>query len=47
MLVTQNQSTLSWNSSFNKQEQGNSNEAFNLEFPNKIEIQSDTKTAKS
>ena len=46
MLVTQNQSTLSWNSSFNKQEQGNSNEVFNLEFPNKIEIQSDIKTAK-
>ena len=46
MLVTQNQSTLSWNSSFSKQEQGNSNETFNLEFPNKIEIQSDTKTAK-
>ena len=46
MLVTQNQSTLSWNSSFSKQEQGNSNEVFNLEFPNKIEISSDTKTAK-
>ena len=46
MLVTQNQSTLNWNSSFSKQEQGNSNEVFNLEFPNKIEIQSDTKTAK-
>ena len=46
MLVTQNQSTLSWNSSFNKQEQGNSNEVFNLKFPSKIEISSDTKTAK-
>lgn len=44
MLVTQNQSTLSWNSNFNKQEQGNSNETFNLEFTN--EIQSDIKTAK-
>ncbi|MEE3704999.1 hypothetical protein V2I29_05345 [Campylobacter sp. CX2-8023-23] len=46
MLVTQNQNSLSWNSSFNKQEQGNSNETFNLEFPSKIEILSDTKTAK-
>lgn len=46
MLVTQNQSSLSWNSNFNKQEQGNSNETFNLEFPSKIEISSDTKTAK-
>ena len=33
MLVTQNQSSLSWNSSFNKQEQANSRETFNLEFP--------------
>ena len=46
MLVTQNQSSLSWNSSFSKQEQGNSNETFKLEFPTEIEIQSDTKTAK-
>ena len=46
MLVTQNQSSLSWNSSFSKQEQGNSNETFNLEFPTEIEIQSDIKTAK-
>ena len=46
MLVTQNQSSLSWNSSFNKQEQGNSNETFNLEFPTEIETQSDIKTAK-
>ena len=46
MLVTQNQSTLSWNSNFNKQEQGNSNETFKLEFPSEIEIQSDIKTAK-
>ena len=46
MLVSNNQSTLSWNSSFSKQKQGNSNETFNLEFPSKIEIQSDTKTAK-
>ena len=45
MLVTQNQSTLSWNSSFSKQKQGNSNETFNLEFPNKIEISSDTKNS--
>ena len=44
MLVTQNQSSVSWNSSFSKQEQGNSNETFNLEFAN--EIQSDIKTAK-
>ncbi|MDD6924960.1 MAG: hypothetical protein PUI79_02145, partial [Campylobacteraceae bacterium] len=33
-------------SSFSKQEQANSNETFNLEFPAKIEIQSDIKTAK-
>ncbi|MCI6298234.1 MAG: hypothetical protein MR582_01100, partial [Campylobacter sp.] len=46
MLVTQNQSSLSWNSSFSKQEQANSNETFNLEFPAEIEIQSDIKTAK-
>ena len=46
MLVTQNQSSLSWNSSFSKQKQGNSNETFKLEFPTEIEIQSDTKTAK-
>ena len=46
MLVTQNQSSLSWNSSFSRQEQGNSNETFKLEFPAEIEIQSDTKTAK-
>ena len=46
MLVSNNQSSLSWNSSFSKQKQGNSNETFNLEFPSKIEIQSDTKTAK-
>ena len=46
MLVTQNQSSLNWNSSFSKQEQGNSNETFKLEFPAEIEIQSDTKTAK-
>ena len=46
MLVTQNQSSLSWNSSFSRQEQANSNETFNLEFPAEIEIQSDTKTAK-
>ena len=45
MLVTQNQSTLSWNSSFSSKEQ-NSNETFNLEVANEIEIQSDTKTAK-
>ena len=46
MLVTQNQSYTNWNSSFSRQEQGNSNEVFNLEFPSKIEISSDTKTAK-
>ena len=46
MLVTQNQSSLNWNSSFNKQEQGNSNETFKLEFPAEIKIQSDIKTAK-
>ena len=46
MLVTQNNNFTSWNSSFNKQEQGNSNETFNLEFPTEIEIQSDIKTAK-
>ena len=46
MLVSNNQSSVSWNSSFNKQEQGNSHETFNLEFPSKIEISSDTKTAK-
>ena len=46
MLVTQNQSSTNWNSSFSRQEQGNSNEVFNPEFPSKIEISSDTKTAK-
>ena len=46
MLVTQNNNFTSWNSSFSKQEQGNSNETFNLEFPAEIEIQSDIKTAK-
>ncbi|MCI7463033.1 MAG: hypothetical protein PUB35_04005 [Campylobacteraceae bacterium] len=46
MLVTQNQSSLNWNSSFSKQEQANSNETFNLEVANDIEIQSDIKTAK-
>ena len=46
MLVTQNNNFTSWNSSFNKQEQGNSRETFNLEFPAEIEIQSDIKTAK-
>ena len=46
MLVTQNQSSLSWNSSFSSKEQRNSNETFKLEFPTEIEIQSDTKTAK-
>ena len=46
MLVTQNNNFTSWNSSFSKQEQGNSNETFNLEFPTEIEIQSDIKTAK-
>ena len=45
MLVTQNQSTLNWNSSFSSKEQ-NSNETFNLEVANEIEIQSDIKTAK-
>ena len=45
MLVSNNQSSLNWNSSFSKQEQGNSNETFKLEFPTEIEIQSDTKTA--
>ena len=46
MLLTQNQRSTNWNSSFSRQEQGNSNEIFNLEFPSKIEISSDTKTAK-
>ncbi len=46
MLITQNQSSTNWNSSFSRQEQGNSNEVFDLEFPSKIEISSDTKTAK-
>ena len=46
MLVSNNQSSLSWNSSFSKQKQGNSNETFKLEFPTEIEIQSDIKTAK-
>ena len=46
MLVSNNQSSLNWNSSFSKQEQGNSNETFKLEFPAEIEIQSDIKTAK-
>ncbi len=46
MLVSNNQSSLSWNSSFNKQKQANSRETFNLEFPTEIEIQSDIKTAK-
>ena len=46
MLITQNQRSTNWNSSFSRQEQGNSNEIFNLEFPSKIEISSDTKTAK-
>ena len=46
MLVTQNQSSLSWNSSFSSKEQRNSNETFKLEFPAEIEIQSDIKTAK-
>ena len=45
MLVTQNQSTLNWNSSFSSKEQ-NSNETFNLEFPTEIETQSDIKTTK-
>ena len=38
MLVTQNNNFTSWNSSFNKQKQANSNEVFNLEFPAEIEI---------
>ncbi|MDD7090918.1 Cj0814 family flagellar-dependent secreted protein [Campylobacter sp.] len=46
MLVSNNQSSTNWNSSFSSKEQVNSNEVFNLEFPNKIEIQSDIKTAK-
>ena len=46
MLVSNNQSSLNWNSSFSKQKQSNSNETFKLEFPTEIEIQSDTKTAK-
>ena len=46
MLVTQNNNFTSWNSSFSKQKQANSNETFNLEFPAEIEIQSDIKTAK-
>ena len=46
MLVSNNQSSLSWNSNFSKQKQGNSNETFNLEFPAEIKIQSDIKTAK-
>ena len=46
MLVSNNQSSLNWNSSFSKQKQWNSNETFKLEFPAEIEIQSDTKTAK-
>ena len=46
MLVSNNQSSLSWNSSFSRQEQKNSNETFKLEFPAEIEIQSDIKTAK-
>ena len=46
MLVTQNNNFTSWNSSFNKQEQGDSNETFNLEFPAEIKIQSNIKTAK-
>ncbi|MDO2407128.1 Cj0814 family flagellar-dependent secreted protein [Campylobacter magnus] len=46
MLVTQNQGSLSWNPSFSSKEQGNSNETFKLEFPSKIEISSDIKTAK-
>ena len=45
MLVTQNNNFTSWNSSFSKQKQANSNETFNLEFPNKIEISSDTKNS--
>ena len=46
MLVSNNQSSLNWNSSFSKQKQSNSNETFKLEFPAEIEIQSDIKTAK-
>ena len=46
MLVSNNQSSLNWNSSFSSKEQRNSNETFNLEFANEIEIQSDIKTAK-
>nr|WP_321432250.1 hypothetical protein [uncultured Campylobacter sp.] len=46
MLVSNNHSSLNWNSSFSSKEQGNSNEVFNLEFANEIEIQSDIKTAK-
>ena len=46
MIVTQNNNFTSWNSSFNKQEQANSRETFNLEFPAEIKIQSDIKTAK-
>ena len=46
MLVTQNNNFTSWNSSFSKQKQANSNKTFNLEFPTEIEIQSDIKTAK-
>ena len=46
MLVTQNQSSLNWNSSFNKQKQANSNKTFNLEFPTEIKIQSDIKATK-
>ena len=46
MLVTQNNNFTSWNSSFSKQKQANSNETFNLEFPTEIETQSDIKTTK-
>ena len=46
MLITQNNNFTSWNSSFSKQKQANSNETFKLEFPAEIEIQSDIKTAK-
>ena len=46
MLVSNNQSSTNWNSSFSKQKQANSRETFNLEFPAEIEIQSDIKTAK-
>ncbi|MCI6339406.1 MAG: hypothetical protein MR782_00875, partial [Campylobacter sp.] len=42
----QNNNFTSWNSSFNKQEQANSRETFNLEFPAEIKIQSDIKTTK-